>query len=122
MILFVQEAGNTRELFSFEKFQRSSATRGDVGYSVCKTEFFNSGSAVSSADNCNRTGIGQSLRHGFGTVCKSVELKNAHRTVPDDRACAFDCGSKLFNSLRAYIHAHKIIGNIAFNQNGFGIS
>lgn len=56
-------------------------------------------------------GIGQSLCHGDGTLCKRRILKHAHRAVPDDGLGALDGVRKELAGLFANVKALHVVGD-----------
>ena len=51
------------------------------------------------------------FRNRVRAFCKSRVFKNAHRSVPDDRLCAFDDVCEKFLRFNADIESHFVVGN-----------
>ena len=88
-----------------------------MGNLVCKAELLNCRRAVAAADYSDCAGLCQCLGHCLGAVCELIELEYAHRSVPDDGACALYSVGEESDGLGADVHAHEIFGNVALGEN-----
>ena len=78
---------------------------------IGKAELLAGSRGVAAADDGHGIGIGQSLCHGDGTLCKRRILKHAHRAVPDDGLGALDGVRKELAGLFANVKALHVVGD-----------
>ena len=88
--LLIFQASDTRKLQTLEELERCAAAGGDVSHLVCVAELLNSCCGVAAADDGDSAGLCYCLCNGACTGSEVFPLGNAHRTVPDNGACAAD--------------------------------
>lgn len=78
---------NCGQCFSFQKFEESPSSGGDITDLVGNTIFRDSGQRIPSSGKRIGTGIGNRFRYRFRSSAELVEFKNTDRPVPDYCAC-----------------------------------
>ena len=79
---------DTRQHLALEVLQQSAATRTHVAHFIVEPELIHRRRTVAATNQTESTAnrsIRHRLSHRFGTTLKSRHLKNAHRTVPQNR-------------------------------------
>src|SRR5699024_1803232 len=112
-ILLVLQAGDARQFQALEELERTAAAGGDVGHLVRKAQLLNRSRRVAAADERDRAGRRDRLGDVPGADGEGIELKYAHRAVPDNRARVLDSVREQLDGLRADVHAHHVFRQLA---------
>lgn len=104
---------NAGEGFALDGFEQGSATRGDVGYLIGKTEFVHAGNAISSSDQ-REGSIGRSFHDGFADGFRAygevVKFEYSRGAVPKDRFGFEYYFAEFLDRPGAYVHTHPVVG------------
>ncbi len=112
----VHQSGNAGEGLALEEFEARAAAGGDMAHLVAEAELIDRGSGIAAADDRSAFALRAGARNGFGALCESVHLENAHRAVPDDGLRFADRVAVDLRGLLADVEAliaigHRVEGN-----------
>src|SRR5436190_15209926 len=86
LISFVRQRGHPRQCTAAKELQRRAAAGGDMRDAIGDARFLHGCNRVAAADDRRPLHTGDCLRHRNSPLGERVNLKNAHRAVPDDHA------------------------------------
>mmetsp|Transcript_17979 Transcript_17979/g.32596 ORF Transcript_17979/g.32596 Transcript_17979/m.32596 type:complete len:400 (+) Transcript_17979:110-1309(+) len=113
--LFVGKGGNTGKDLSFEEFEGSSTSGGDVGHVTGPSTEFGGGNGVSSSNNGNGSvvlgKVGKNVDNSKGSLAKGIKLKDSHGSVHNDGPACAEGLLLLGRSGGTVIKTHPSIGN-----------
>src|SRR5437762_7614399 len=81
----IAQRGNSGKLFSFEQFERRAAAGGDESHFVREPRLFHSRNRIAAANDRRRFRAGQRFCDRDRSRRERRNLKNAHRTIPQNR-------------------------------------
>ena len=84
-----------------------------MGHLVCEAQLLDRCCGVAAADDRNGAGRCDRLGNFLGADSEGIELKYAHRAVPDDRARVLDRVREQLDGLGADVHAHHVVRQLA---------
>src|SRR3954470_12338141 len=93
--------GDRRQLLALEEFEESAAACRDVRNPVLEPELRNRGDGIAAAGDGEGRRLGNRLPDGMRALRERVELEDADRTVPHNRACRLQAFSERCGGARA---------------------